>query len=235
LRKQADMITYQNASRCPAAFHSIFGYSVADFDALYAEFFIAHGQRLAQSTLTRRRATPRKRRPGAGRRFKHTLQDRLLLALFWLRVYPTLELLGLCFSLDKTSAEDNLKDMLATLSTLACFNLEHPDRRCRKQHTLEQILDAFPDVALVVDAGQQPIQQPGNPEKPASQDSPEGSGVSREPEPEFQKPVSSGRKRGRRRTCGLIAPRILLYRAVPAFDNRLAFKRRHRGDAAVAI
>jgi hypothetical protein len=146
------MITYQNACRCPAAFHSLFGVSVAEFDALYAAFAVAHEKRLAQSTLTRRRATPRKRRLGAGRRFKHTLQDRLLLALFWLRVHPTLELLGHCFSLDKTSAEDNLKDVLATFATLPCFALEPPDRRSRKRHTLDQIQEAFPAVALLMDA-----------------------------------------------------------------------------------
>lgn len=47
------------------------------------------------------------------------LRERLLLALLWLRVYPTLEVLGFLFSLDKTSAEDNLKDRLATLETMA--------------------------------------------------------------------------------------------------------------------
>jgi hypothetical protein len=211
------MITYQNASRCPAAFHSIFGCSVADFDALYAEFVVAHERRLAQSTLTRRRATPRIRRPGAGRRFKHTLQDRLLLALFWLRVYPTLELLGLFFSLDKTSAEDNLKDMLATLSTLAGFTLEHPERRCRKRHTREQILHAFPDAALLMDAIQ-PVQRPGNPQQPDPQDGAGGSEGSSETETEVSTPYASGRRRGRR-AGRLIAPRIQLYRDAPDFST----------------
>jgi len=109
------LITYEKASQRPTAFHQMFGCSVDDFDALYTELVVAYEQRLAQSTLTRKEATPRKRKPGAGRRFKHALRDRLLLALFWLRVYPTLELLGRCFALDKTSAEDNLKAVLATL------------------------------------------------------------------------------------------------------------------------
>jgi hypothetical protein len=157
------MITYQNASHDPAVFHRLFGCSVADFDALYAEFAVVHAQRLAQSTLTRKAATPRKRRPGAGRCFKHALRERLLLALFWLRVYPTLALLGYFFELDKTSAEDNLKDVLATLETMACFTLEYPDTHRRKLHTREQLLDAFGDVALVMEAWEQDIQQPRHP------------------------------------------------------------------------
>lgn len=161
------MITYQNASQFPAAFHRLFGLSVTDFDALYAEFAVAHTQRIVQSTLTRKEAKPRKRRQGAGRRFKHTLRDRLLLALFWFRIYPTLALLGRFFALDKTSAEDNLKDVLATLSTMFCFTLELPDGRRRKLHTLEQVLEAFPDMALVRETQEQHAQKA---EKPTPQE-----------------------------------------------------------------
>jgi hypothetical protein len=145
------MITYENASQIPTAFHRLFGCSVDEFDALYAEFAVTYDLQLVQSTLTRKEATPRKRKRGAGRRFKHALRDRLLLALFWLQVYPTLELLGLFFALDKTSVEDNLKDMLATLSTIASFALEYPDMHRRKLRTLEQVLEDFPDVALVIE------------------------------------------------------------------------------------
>jgi len=154
------MITYQNAHRRPAAFESMFGFSVAAFDALFREFDAAHYQRLSQAEVTRKNALPRQRKVGAGRKFKHDLRDRLLLALFWLRVYPTLELLGFFFSLDKTSAEDNLKDILATLEQMASFALEHPDKTRRKLRTLQQVMDAFPDVAVVIDAKEQRLQRP---------------------------------------------------------------------------
>jgi hypothetical protein len=148
------MISYENASQYPTAFHRLFGCSVNDFDALYAEFTVAYVQRLVQSTLTRKEAKPRKRKRGAGRRFKHALRERLLLAMFWLQVYPTLELLGHFFELDKTSVEDNLKEMLATLSTMAGFALEYPDRHRRKLRTLEQVREVFPEVALVMEGKQ---------------------------------------------------------------------------------
>lgn len=138
------------------------------FDALYHEFESTRQTRLAHSALTRKTGTPRQRQPGAGRKFQHTLRDRLLLALFWLRVYPTLEVLGFFFSLDKTSAEDNLKDLLATLETMVCFALEHPDKNRRKLRTIDQVMDAFPEVALVLDAKEQRIECPKN--KTASPD-----------------------------------------------------------------
>ena len=149
------MITYQNTRRRPAAFNSLFGFSVAAFDALFLEFAPAHQDRLAASDVTRKHALPRQRKVGAGRKFRHDLRDRLLLALFWLRVYPTLEVLGFFFSLDKTSAEDNLKDILATLEAMTSFALEHPDKTRRKLRTVAQVMDAFPDVAVVIDAKEQ--------------------------------------------------------------------------------
>ena len=150
------MINYQNVSGHPVAFHRLFGCSMAEFDTLYKVFADAYEQRINQLALTRRKTAPRKRRRGAGRRFKHPLRERLLLALFWLRVYPTLELLGHFFALDKTSAEDNLKDILATLETLPSFILKHPGDRRKRLHTREQLLEAFPDAALAMDSTQDP-------------------------------------------------------------------------------
>lgn len=189
------MITYQNASRRPAAFNSMFGLSVQGFDALYVEFESAHQARLAQSGVTRKTGTPRLRQLGAGRKFQHSLRERLLLALFWLRVYPTLEVLGFVFSLDKTSAEDNLKDILATLETLACFALEHPDKNRKKLRTIEQVMDAFPEVSLVLDAKEQRIQRPKNQKKSARPDATNGSDAPPQPEEDLQKPYYSGKKK----------------------------------------
>jgi hypothetical protein len=189
------MLTYQNTSRRPAAFQSLFGMGVAAFDTLYAEVALAHQQRLAASTTTRKHAQPRKHKPGAGRKFRHDLRDRLLLALFWLRVYPTLEVLGFFFSLDKTSAEDNLKDLLATLETLACFALEHPDKNRRKLRTLEQVMDAFPDVALVLDAKEQRIQRPKNKKKAAPPDTEANSSEPAASPEDLQRPYYSGKKK----------------------------------------
>jgi len=194
------MITYQNAHRRPAAFESMFGFSVAAFDALFREFDAAHYQRLSQAEVTRKNALPRQRKVGAGRKFKHDLRDRLLLALFWLRVYPTLELLGFFFSLDKTSAEDNLKDILATLEQMASFALEHPDKTRRKLRTLQQVMDAFPDVAVVIDAKEQRLQRPAPTKKTSASEkktsASEAEDAAKVPaSPDLQKPYYSGKKK----------------------------------------
>jgi hypothetical protein len=154
------MLTYQNLSARPAAFRSMTGLSVSDFDELYAQLAPAHAERLAQ-TLTKRHRKPRKRAAGAGKPHRHSLQDRLLLTLMWLRLYPTLEVLGFFFGLNKTNAEDNLKDVLATLDTMTDFIYERPAKDRPKMRSVQAIMDAFPDVCLVIDAKEQRIQRPG--------------------------------------------------------------------------
>ena len=173
------MLTYQNLSARPAAFQSLTGLSVTAFDELYAEVAPAHAERLAQ-TLTKRHRQPRRRAAGAGKPHRHSLQDRLLLALLWLRVYPTLEVLGFFFGLDKTNAEDNLKGVLATLDTMTTFAYDRPAKDRPKMRSLAAVMDAFPDVCLVVDAKEQRIHRPGGEDE---------DGNSR------QKPFYSGKKK----------------------------------------
>src|SRR5262245_62108699 len=50
------------------------------------------------------------------------------MALIWLRVYPTYELLGFFFDLHKRNAQLNVRDVLATLETLDDFPFDRPGR-----------------------------------------------------------------------------------------------------------
>jgi len=75
---------------------------------------------------------------------KEWLQERLLLALLWLRVYPALEVLGFFFGLDKTNAEDNLKDVLATLDTMTSFACDRPTKDRPKVRSAQVVTDAAP-------------------------------------------------------------------------------------------
>jgi hypothetical protein len=154
------MITYEALRRRPAAFRSLTGYSPEQFDALFDDFAPAHTQRYQASTTTKKEGTPRQRAVGGGPRFHHDLKSRLLIALFWLRVYPTFEVLGFFFSLDKTNVHATVHDMLATLVTLAHFPFERPTAERKKLHSPAAVMDAFPDVRLVIDAKEQRVQRP---------------------------------------------------------------------------
>ncbi|HKZ68673.1 MAG TPA: transposase family protein [Anaerolineales bacterium] len=157
------MVTYQRLRQHPSVTSSLIGMSLSAFDKFYAEFETAHEHRLNMLTVTKRRRQRRQRAVGAGRRYRYDLRDRLLMTLFWLRVYMTYEVLGFFYDLDKTNIEDNLKAVLMTLEQMTTFTFDRPDAERSKLRSPEAVMDAFPAVRLVIDAKEQRIQRPKNP------------------------------------------------------------------------
>jgi hypothetical protein len=153
------MITYEKLSKTSSAFRSLTGMTMEAFDDLFEALVPAHRQRL-QATLTKRGGQPRKRAVGCGRSFNHALRDRLVMALVWLRIYPTYEVMGFFFSLHKTNARHNIEEVLDTLLDLSAFGFERPTKERKKLSSLQAVMDAFPEVALVIDSKEQHLQRP---------------------------------------------------------------------------
>jgi DDE superfamily endonuclease len=153
------MFAYESLSRCPSAFRSLTGMSPGDFEHLLTDFTAAHDR--GRDTRTTRRGQPRQRTAGAGHPFRHDHRHRLLMALVWLRVYPTYELLGFFFGLHKRNAQLNVRAVLAVLDTLDDFPFDRPGRDRRPLSTAAQVMDLFPLVRLVIDGKEQRVQRPG--------------------------------------------------------------------------
>lgn len=156
------MITYQRLLKKPQVAKSLIGTAVAEFDKFYVEFERAHIERLQSSTKTRGDKKKRQRGVGAGRKHKYDLRDRLLMTLFWLKAYTTYELLGFFYDLNKTNIEDNLNLILDTLVSMTSFNFERPKADRKKLSSVEEIMDAFPDVRLIIDGKEQRVERPKN-------------------------------------------------------------------------
>src|SRR5262245_62894942 len=111
----------------PRAFRSLTGMTPAEFESLLNACRTA-ADRLRHASGTTRTGQPRRRAAGAGHPHRHDSRHRLLMALVWLRVYPTYELLGFFFGLHKRNAQLNVRDALAVLDTLDDFPFDRPDR-----------------------------------------------------------------------------------------------------------
>src|SRR5262249_60629751 len=108
----------------------------------------------------RHRAPPPARAPGAGPPPPPASPHRLLLALVWLRVSPTYELLGFFFGLPKRNAQLNVRDALAVLDTLDDFPFDRPDRDRKKLGSLTAVMAAFPAVRVIIDSKEQRVHRP---------------------------------------------------------------------------
>lgn len=153
------MFAYESLCRCPSAFRSLTGMNPADFESLLSDFLAAQ-ERLRSHTHTTRQGQPRQRAAGAGHPFRHDHRHRLLMALVWLRIYPTYELLGFFFALHKRNAQLNVRAVLDVLDTLDDFPFDRPGRDRRPLSTATQVMHAFPQVRLIIDAKEQRIQRP---------------------------------------------------------------------------
>lgn len=177
--READgMITYTSLRQHPTAFRSFTGHTPEQFETVFARFLPAHRQRCAASPTTKE-GKPRQRAFGGGCHSRHDPRTRLLIALIWLRIYPTFEVLGFLFSLNKTNVHEAVMDQIVTLESLAEFPFERPAAQRKKLRSLAAVMDAFPDVRLVIDAKEQRIQRP----KSSKED-------------DRQKPYYSGKKKG---------------------------------------
>src|ERR1051326_2949332 len=153
------MITYERLLRTPKAFPAFTGLSLEEFDRLFGDLAAAHRRHLDRTTTTKD-GQPRQRAVGAGRHPDHDLRDQLLMTLVWLRVYPSYSLLGWLFGLDKANAWRNVQDTLALLDTLPDFPFDRPTKGRTKVKTAAALFAQFPEVALIVDAKEQPFRRP---------------------------------------------------------------------------
>jgi hypothetical protein len=87
------------------------GLTIEEFDQVYVELTHYH----PETEAGRLARTDRQRAPGAGGQFKHDVRSRLLMTHIWLRVYPTLEVLGVLFDLDKSNVSRNIEAILPAL------------------------------------------------------------------------------------------------------------------------
>ena len=79
--------------------------------------------------------------------------------MIWLRIYPTYEVLGFLFDLDKSNIGRNLQGVLTVLQQELGDEIQWPDKRQRKRK-LAAFMQDFPEGVAIVDATEQPTQRP---------------------------------------------------------------------------
>lgn len=154
------MLSYDALCRHPDAFPSLTGLTRAEFERRAAEFEAAERDARGSATATRRDRRPLRNAPGAGHPYRNDARVRLLMALLWLRIYPTYEVLGLFFDRHKRNAQLNVRAALDVLDRLGTFPFDRPGRDRKELRTAAEVMAAFPRVAVIIDAKEQRIDRP---------------------------------------------------------------------------
>lgn len=153
------MLTHEKLQQKPATFRAMTGFTVAEFETLFLE---SHNTFIFLASCHRKARAPQ-RRAGAGRPPKLTPRNQLLLLLIWLRLYPTYEALGVLFDLDKSNICRTLARWREALELVSQRELQWPQDWQRKRQ-LDEVLADFPEVQVILDATEQPVRRPQEPQ-----------------------------------------------------------------------
>ena len=137
-------------------FRSLTGLTPAVFGALLADVLPA----LADADFARRDRPGRARAVGAGHPTGLGPADRLLLAVVWLRVYPTHAVLGYLFGVSESAARRLLGWSVPVLAAAGRDTRRMPDPGKYGRRNLPALLRDTPGLAVVVDTFEQPTRRP---------------------------------------------------------------------------
>jgi hypothetical protein len=140
----------------PAVFRSLTGLPVGLFDDLAADVLPA----LAAADHARRDHPGRSRAVGAGHPFGLGPADQVLLAVVWLRVYPTHAVLGYLFGVSESAARRTLGRVLPVLAAAGKDTMRMPDPGKYARRDLPAVLRDTPGLAVLVDTFEQPTRRP---------------------------------------------------------------------------
>jgi len=155
------VLGYSRLSKTPSIFRSFTGLEVSEFDSLYAKIEGAYPS-YEERRLSRRK--DRKREVGAGRPFKLSLRDRVLMLLTYYRLYVSSALAGYLFDLGQTNVLKNIRLLEPLVGE--CIPLPKKVHKLTgRLRTIEEVEEFFPGFKAFIDATEQEIPRPKNARK----------------------------------------------------------------------
>jgi hypothetical protein len=140
----------------PAVFRSMTGLTVAAFDQMLPDLLTAFA-----ADRRRRLDRPSRRRAfGGGDDFDLGAADQFLLAVVWLRHYPTQECLGYLFGVSDSTALRAVRRCLPVLEARGRGSMRLPDPGKGKRRNLPALLKQTPELAVLIDTFEQRTHRP---------------------------------------------------------------------------
>ena len=148
------MLDLERVKRDDRLLRALTGLNLKALTALQPSF----AQALAEAPIPRRSQQPRERSVGGGRKPRlASVEDKLIYILFYFKCYPTFDLAGLLFDLDRSQANRWMHRLQPVLEAALGQQLALPKR---KLSSLSEFVEAFPDVErVIIDVTERPVQR----------------------------------------------------------------------------
>jgi DDE superfamily endonuclease/Helix-turn-helix of DDE superfamily endonuclease len=141
--------------RYPTVFLKMTGLRLNEFASLLDDML----PRVESAQQRRLHRTNRRRAIGGGRHADLAARDQILLAVIWLRQYPTNEVLGFLFGVSDSTVSRLVNRIVPLLEASGKDTMRMPDpgRKHRKQ--LDTLLKETPELAVIIDTFEQRVQR----------------------------------------------------------------------------
>jgi DDE superfamily endonuclease/Helix-turn-helix of DDE superfamily endonuclease len=152
------MIDLERALNQDRLLRALTGLNRKAFDALLPSFEEAYEASRDAIKPVRQRAK------GGGRKAKlNSIEAKLFYILFYFKCYPTFDLAGILFDLDRSQTHEWMHELQPILEGALGYEMALPERKLR---SLEAFVEMFPEVERVmIDGTERPIQRPQDPEQ----------------------------------------------------------------------
>ena len=150
------MLNIERALKQDRLLRALTGLNRKAFESLLESF----NQRYEQTLLEK----PRQRSVGGGRKARlRTTQDKLFYILFYFKCYPTFDLAGILFDIDRSQAHYWVHRLQPILEVALGEKKVLPERQI---NSVQGFIERFPEVERVImDGTEWPVQRPTHPDK----------------------------------------------------------------------
>ena len=120
--------------------------------------------RFEEVLYIKQKSKPRKRKVGGGRKGAlKTATDKLFFILFYLKVYPTYDLISLLFDVDRSRPCEWISQFMPILEEVLKRECVLPKRKIKD---VKEFLESFPEVKdIFYDGTERPVQRPKKPKQ----------------------------------------------------------------------
>lgn len=146
---------FDHLRRYPDVFLKMTGLRLNEFADLLDDML----PRFASAEHTRLERPSRRRAKGGGRHADLAPRDQILMAVIWLRQYPTNEVLGFLFGVSDSTASRILKRLVPLLEASGKDSMRMPDPGRKHRKELHALLKETPELVVIIDTFEQRVQR----------------------------------------------------------------------------
>ncbi len=145
---------YDNLRRYPTVFVKMTGLRLNEFASLLDDML----PRFAQAEQSRLQRPNRRRAKRGGRHADLAPRDQILMAVIWLRQYPTNEVLGFLFGVSDSTVSRVVNRLVPLLEASGKDTMRLPDPGRKHRKVLDALLKETPELAVITDTFEQRVQ-----------------------------------------------------------------------------